>query len=389
MRKPKLPNIRERINPSGQKVYMLDYFDIIENKRKRPIIGSRKQLAQLKANQIYNEMMERYVGIPDKGKKEITLTELFIAFFNSKANRISKGTLKRYKIYETHFTRFFIIYFSKVNHIHQIKKEYIELHLQKLFEENKAPKTVNGHLTFVKALFNFGVEEKYIIESPAQRIRPFPLPNSRKVEYWTKEEITAILNASSHHWRDHFEFLVNTGLRKGELMNLTWDDVDLNNNPPRITIQAKKDWQPKTNTLRPVPLNETAVNIISRLSKSDFHNYVFKGVEGGKVHKDRIYNAIQRILNGLGLQGNLHKLRHTFASHLVMSGVGLETVSKLLGHSSIEMTMKYAHLAPDHLYKAVQQLNLKSDKESKKEVPAQIVKPQPAVLANPDTKEKP
>lgn len=74
---------------------------------------------------------------------------------------------------------------------------------------------------------------------------------------------------------------------------------------------------------------------------------------GGKIHRDKIYRCLQSALKKIGLQGNVHKFRHTFASHLVMKGVGIETVSKLLGHSSIEMTMKYAHLAPDHLRKAV------------------------------------
>jgi len=71
MKKPEIPGIRERTNPSGKKVYQLDYYDIREEKRVRSVVGFRKKVAQLKANQIYNEMMECYVGLPDKSKEDI------------------------------------------------------------------------------------------------------------------------------------------------------------------------------------------------------------------------------------------------------------------------------------------------------------------------------
>lgn len=90
--------------------------------------------------------------------------------------------------------------------------------------------------------------------------------------------------------------------------------------------------------------------------KSERHNYVFKAPEGGQIHPDKIYRELKRALAKVGLDGDVHKWRHTFASHLVMNGVDIATVSRLLGHHSIEMTMKYSHLAPDHLQTAVNQL---------------------------------
>jgi len=112
----------------------------------------------------------------------------------------------------------------------------------------------------------------------------------------------------------------------------------------------------KTLKRRIVPLNSRAVEIIRRQSHSKKHNYVFKAPEGGQIHPDKIYRELKRALQVLNLDGDVHQWRHTFASHLVMSGVDIATVSKLLGHHSIEMTMKYSHLAPDHLQAAVNQL---------------------------------
>ncbi len=135
----------------------------------------------------------------------------------------------------------------------------------------------------------------------------------------------------------------------------------MNKEEPTIKIQAKGDWVPKTNQRRIIPLNTHTVEIIRKQSRSDKHDFVFKGKSGGKINQNRMYNGLKGALKRLGLEGDIHKFRHTFASHLVMNGIGLETVSKLLGHSSIEMTIKYAHLAPDHLQRAVQMLEPDED----------------------------
>ncbi|MBL0061245.1 MAG: site-specific integrase [bacterium] len=143
--------------------------------------------------------------------------------------------------------------------------------------------------------------------------------------------------------------MYHTGLRKGELSNLTWDDVDLDHDPPSIAIQAKDDWTTKTLKRRIVPLNTRAAEIIKRQARSKKHNYVFKAPEGGQIHPDKIYRELKRALAVLNLEGDVHQWRHTFASHLVMSGVDIATVSKLLGHHSIEKSHEIPPLAPGPL----------------------------------------
>jgi integrase len=212
-------------------------------------------------------------------------------------------------------------------------------------------------LQFVKALFNFAMQEGYVTENPAQRIKPFREPKQgQAVPFWSIDEVHLILATVKPAWRDAFEFLCHTGLRKGELINLTWNDVNLKHDSPTIAIQGKEDWATKTMRRRIIPLNARATEIIRRQPHSKRPNYVFSGTGGGQVHRDKIYQELKRALNELGLEGDVHQWRHTFASHLVMSGVDIATVSKLLGHHSIEMTMKYSHLAPDQLQAAVNQL---------------------------------
>ncbi len=354
MKKPEMPNLRSRNNPNGGKVYYLDYFDPWLKKRERPTIGPRKRDAQRKQSQIYQQMMDRFVGAPAEPTGNITIEQVVHNYIQSKENRVAPSSISRYKIFAMNFLNFMTNNFPSVVRINQLNKNYVEEFLNNRINTGHAVKTVNGELQFVKSVMLFAVQEGHIQFSPLSTIKPFQDPNrAQQVKYWTKEEIDIILEEVKPYYRDALEFLYNTGLRKEEMIHLTWDDVTENTGIYEIAIQAKDDWKPKTNRRRIIPLTARASDLIQGQVKSDRHNYIFKGCEGNKLHHDHIYKDLKRALKKLGLEGNIHKFRHTFASHLVMKGAGLETVSKLLGHSSIEMTMKYAHLAPEHLRKAV------------------------------------
>jgi integrase len=140
--------------------------------------------------------------------------------------------------------------------------------------------------------------------------------------------------------------LYYTGARKGELINLTWKNVSIDGDLKYITIISTKEYKTKTGEKRTVPLHPTAVSIIEKqVGKHD--KYVFPGQEGNKIHPDKPYRALKKALKKAKLDGTVHKLRHTFASHLVMAGESLYAVKELLGHKDIKHTMIYAHLSPN------------------------------------------
>ncbi len=142
---------------------------------------------------------------------------------------------------------------------------------------------------------------------------------------------------------------LHTGMRRGELLRLTWDDVDLAQGFIHIR-------QTKSGERRTVPMNETVWGILSTLRMSQDIPWVFHGEEG------RQYRHTHKTFLGVCKRAKVsdfrfHDLRHTFASRLVMNGCPLATVSQLLGHKSILMTMRYAHLSPEHRMSAVRSLD--------------------------------
>jgi integrase len=140
---------------------------------------------------------------------------------------------------------------------------------------------------------------------------------------------------------------LNTGLRRGELWNLVWGDIDLKQKMLTVHGQGAKSGQ-----TRHIPLNAKAIDTL-KLHKGKvtplpgvpvFGRAEFRTAWNGFLKKAKIKEF------------RFHDLRHTFASKLVMAGVPLNTVRELLGHSSLEMTLVYAHLAPEGLRDAVELL---------------------------------
>jgi len=368
----KVPALRKRKLPSGKRTYFADFY--VDGRRTRVTLGPRKDLAEKQAAKIFADLQNQQAGLKVKAPA-MTLQALVDAFLHEKEGRASTGTIRRYGIYARHLVDFFNTKMSSVKTIDQITKAHLDECITALRKEaDKAttkkkptrtiqraatpqqPKTLNGQIEFTKGVFKMAVEEGWLATSPAERLKKYQERKDETPPYWTKDEVNTILASAEAGWRDLFEFLYHTGLRKGELINLTGDDVHLETDPPSISIRAKSDWRTKTNQSRVVPLNPRAVDILKRQPKSDQHPYVFSGPKGAVVDEDRIYQSLQRTLKKVGLVGDVHQWRHTFASHLVMDGVGIETVSRLLGHATIEMTMKYAHLAPFHLKQAVDRL---------------------------------
>ncbi|MCB1751017.1 MAG: tyrosine-type recombinase/integrase [Gammaproteobacteria bacterium] len=172
----------------------------------------------------------------------------------------------------------------------------------------------------------------------------------RNANEWRKERDYDLLPELGEY-ADNLTPLVmlalNTGLRRGELWNLQWGDIDLKRQT--LTVHGKGA---KSGQTRHIPLNNTAVSVL-KIHKGKVAQLPANPVFGKHFFQKSFGNLLKaaRIENF-----RFHDIRHTFASRLVMAGVPLNTVRELMGHSSIEMTLIYAHLAPDNLRAAVEML---------------------------------
>jgi integrase len=202
---------------------------------------------------------------------------------------------------------------------------------------------VNRPLALLRHLLRLAHEEWELLQA-VPRVRLEKEPQGR-LRWLTEEEITRLLNACAKSKNKELRAAVivalNTGLRRGELLGLTWERVDMSRGVIRLELT-------KSGRRREVPLNEDSDRALMGLGpKAD-----------GRVFQTRyIQTAYNNAVDAAKLDDvTFHTLRHTFASWAVMRGVTLKELQELLGHASLAMTMRYAHLAPEHLRTAVSRL---------------------------------
>ena len=148
-----------------------------------------------------------------------------------------------------------------------------------------------------------------------------------------------------------------TDMRRGELLNLRWSDVDLSRRV--IQIQSNATFRTKRGKQRAIPMSDVAFNLMSSKAGRVTGEYVFT-TKGWKINGDHATKKLKKYVVDAKLPRGLHfhSLRHTFASWLVQSGVSLYEVQKLLGHSNIAVTQVYSHLQPEHLHDTVNKITV-------------------------------
>lgn len=143
---------------------------------------------------------------------------------------------------------------------------------------------------------------------------------------------------------------MNTGMRKGEIFSLKWSDINLEQR--QLVVQADNS---KSGKHRVIPLNSKVMSMLEDWTKQSLSIYVFEGEEGKPITD--IKKSFSAILDDAKITNfRFHDFRHHFASRLVMAGQDLNTVRELLGHADLKMTIRYAHLAPEHKARAVELL---------------------------------
>lgn len=211
--------------------------------------------------------------------------------------------------------------------------------------------TLAHEVAFLRRLFNIARRDGLTDTNPAQGLaRP---PRSNRLRFLSDEEGKVLLEALDDFGGKLATFAAHTGLRRGEQFGLRWDYIN-------IKLRVLRLSRSKTEAPRTVALNETAVQLLRSIPRRLGCPWVFANESGGN-HLDA-HNFINRVfapaVREAGIEDfHWHDLRHTFASRLAMRGVELRTIAELMGHKTIQMTMRYAHLAPGYLADAVRTLD--------------------------------
>lgn len=205
-----------------------------------------------------------------------------------------------------------------------------------------------------------GAVVRYLSEAEESRLRAAMAERDAEIKQkresanaWRRERGRDLLPVLTGY-ADHIEPLVllamNTGLRRGDLLALRWDSLDLQRKQMTLVIRKTSHARRKAGRrVDPVtlPLSDEAVRVLTQWRKQTAGELVFPGT-GGSGLTD-VKKGFAALMERAGIEAfRFHDLRHTFASKLVQAGVDLNTVRELMTHSDIKMTLVYAHLSPDH-----------------------------------------
>ncbi|RKH78794.1 site-specific integrase [Corallococcus sp. AB045] len=223
-----------------------------------------------------------------------------------------------------------------------------------------SPRYINNTLTVLHKLLTLAQEQGVIAHVPRVKLLKTRKP---AFDFLTFDEAERLVAHAEPAWRALLLVAIKTGLREGELMGLQWSDLDL----PRGKLQVRRtrtnrqEGLPKGGRERGVDLPASVVDAL----KEHRHlrgAYVFCQEDGQPLTDGLMRRPLERNLIRASItreQGRIgwHDLRHTYGSHLAMRGIPLKVIQELMGHATIEMTMRYAHLSPETKERAVQQLD--------------------------------
>lgn len=219
--------------------------------------------------------------------------------------------------------------------------------------------TINRRIAALKSMLNWAVRQG-VLDSVPFKVSKMPQMDSNLViRYLSPQELRRLMNAlaqrEKERGRDYLKTAVvlslNTGIRRGTLMSLVWEDVNFNSRTLHLRAAIMKGGKSAV-----LPLNKTAFESLKswrELTKRT-SGYIFPG-DGSKLKDTQ--KPFGRIMRDAGIENfTWHCLRHDFASQLAIRGVPLHIIQKLMCHASIDMTQRYAHLSPNSLENAVRLL---------------------------------
>ena len=304
--------------------------------RVREVIGPSKTLAKSVLARRRVELAEDRFEFRTRKKpptmEEFCETYLKYAQQNKRSWKRDEGVMKKVRA------------FFPAKRIDKLTAWDVERYKSK-FTETISKASVNRELAILKRMLSLAIAWGVIESNPAAKVKLFK-EEERPFRVLTDDEVHRLIRVAPDHLRAILVVALNTGMRRGELFGLRWDNVSFEENV--ITVE-----QSKSGRIRHIPMNRAVHGELHRL-KGTGTGHVFTW-QGEPLR--RVTRSFSTAFARAGIKKcRFHDLRHTFATNLVQSGVDLVTVMQLLGHADISTTMRYAHPSPETKRNAVDTL---------------------------------
>ena len=361
-----------RITDNNAKSFVLRY--VINGRERKYTLGGYPALSYSAARdmaiQVKGEITKGHDPLDERQAIHSTPTVKQLAedFLKAKEKVLRPRTMKDYR--EFFFKKHIVPKFGNLK-IDSIGKKEIE-NFHRSFSET--PRMGNRILEIMRVMFNTAVSWEILEKNPTQGIKKFP--EHKRERYLSEDEIsrlTKILDAEPNQMSANIiRLILLTGSRKGEVLSARWQDFE-------GEVWAKPAFLTKQNKISRIPLSEEAVDILQKMKTKivsekklatftdnrivSTEQYLFYNTQT-KTHQKDIKRFWLEVCKKAKIKdATIHDLRHTFASVLVSNGIGLEVIGKLVGHSNIRTTQRYAHLANSSLKQAT---SMFADKVMKK-----------------------
>lgn len=317
----------EKGNPCAEHYY---YQFFLRKKRYRGVLEARNlEQAKLAAQKIWDDEWNQKYD-PEPPSPEQVLFGDFVKDVYLPWSKIHKGSYDD----DVRITSILTVFFNGKN-LRDIKPAMIEQFKARRIGAGRAPATVNRELSVVSKIFTIAARHEKVDANPCQGVERFALDNER-VRYLTDDEERRLFKAMGDNaqLKDIVTVALHTGMRRGEIFNLKWFDLDFD----RGVMHVRKT---KTKLNRVVPMNARVREVLSGQKRSS--EFVFTSEKtGGRLIDVKKAFSSARLEAGIP-DFQLRDLRHSCATRLSDKGEELVTVAEILGHTDIRMTKRYSH----------------------------------------------
>ena len=331
--------LREYVGEDGKLTYVIDIT--VCGRRIRECVGQNlkvaeavlgKRKAEIAEGRYLDKRRESQITFRDFAREYLELHGAKLKAYRSLKNRVDHlcsefGTLR----------------------LSEITQQMIEKFQARRLEEVK-PATVNRHIAAFKNIYTKAIQWGYVLENPARLVKLSKEENQRN-PHLTDKQIDRLLSIASEQLRPVLITALNTGMRKSEILGLTWNDVNLQAGCIRLT-------KTKSGKPREIPVNTVLTETLQKIRMGRRHEI------GGRLFTDsegRPFFNLRREFEQAVRRAKIedfrfHDLRHVFASRFVMSGGDLASLQEILGHSDPKMTQRYRHPSQRHKSMAMENL---------------------------------